>query len=155
MNLTIRLLKFGAVGASCLALQYVFLLFFAAVVHLYFAEAFAFLLSAQLNFALNQIFTWSDRKTVASPLIRWAKFNACALASALIVNASTFWALVECGVWTWVSMLLATCASTAFNFAMCSLVVFKPDRAASGSDAVLPNETLAPPSATLLGPATP
>lgn len=121
-----RVLRFVLVGVICLILQFALMSLFSEVMHLYFAEAGAFLLSAQLNFFLSQIFTWGDRQQNALSVMRWVKFNASALISVLIVNASIFFLLAELGVWTWAAMLVANVFSTAFTFVVNHFVVFTP-----------------------------
>jgi putative flippase GtrA len=96
--------------------------------HLYYADLIAFLLSAQVNFALSQVFTWGDRQHAEPLMARWTKFNASALISVSIVNAAVFWLLCETGVWVWLAMLIANVASTVWTFVVNHFVVFKAER---------------------------
>ena len=116
------------VGTTCYIVQLMLAHAVDLAVPLYCAEVVAFLLSAQLNFTLSQIFTWGDRQHVERLMKRWVKFNANALVSVAIVNATIFWLLVEAGVWFWAAMLLANLASTLWTFSMNHFVVFKAEQ---------------------------
>jgi putative flippase GtrA len=90
---SVRLLRFGIVGAGCGALQLagVYALIQAG---LYATVSFAlcFVASAQLNFLLSWRFTWADRRLEESNgrrLRRWAGYNLTALAG-LLVSTVTF-----------------------------------------------------------------
>jgi putative flippase GtrA len=128
MSFRNRIVRFALVGTLCLLLQYVLLTIFTDAIHLYFAETLGFMLSAQLNFLLSQTFTWGDRQQSSNLFVRWVKFNVSALISVLIVNASVFMVLVELGTWSWLAMLIANVASTAFTFVMNHFLVFSPER---------------------------
>lgn len=130
-------------------------------IHLYYADVVAFLVSAQLNFALSQSFTWKDRQHSEPLLARWVKFNANALLSVLVVNASVLWVLVGMDLTVWAAMLAANVASALWTFLVNHLLVFKsPD--AHHNSLPKPEKTLmyalpitptAPPSVALFMPA--
>lgn len=128
MSFRNRFIRFALVGTLCLLLQYALLTIFSDTLHLYFAEALGFMVSAQLNFLLSQTFTWGDRQQSSHLLVRWVKFNVTALISVLIVNATVFLLLVALGSWPWLAMLIANVASTAFTFVINHFVVFSPER---------------------------
>jgi putative flippase GtrA len=56
------------------------------------ANALAFLLAAQVNFALSSLFTWRDRRRTASLWRRWLAFHG-AIAAMALVNQSVFLAV--------------------------------------------------------------
>ncbi|MDT5068017.1 MAG: hypothetical protein QOJ95_810 [Mycobacterium sp.] len=135
MKLSHRLSRFVAVGSACFLLQYCLMEIFSHAVPLYFAEVFAFMLSAQANFVLSQVFTWADRNHAMDYMIRWVKFNAGSLASVLIVNATVFSFLTAVGGAPWLSLLVANAASTAFTFVMNHFVVFRGEPLAEADGA--------------------
>ena len=53
------------------------------------ANAVAFLLAAQVNFALSSLFTWRDRRRMAPLWRRWLAFHG-AIAAMALVNQSVF-----------------------------------------------------------------
>jgi putative flippase GtrA len=128
LNLAMRIGRFAIVGTMCYFVQLMLAHAIDFAVPLYCAEAIAFLLSAQLNFTLSQIFTWGDRQHAERLMKRWVKFNANALVSVAIVNATIFWLLVQAGVWIWAAMLLANLVSTVWTFSMNHFVVFKAEQ---------------------------
>jgi putative flippase GtrA len=85
-----RVVRFAAVGATCAAAQLA--LFWAvaeAGVHPSFANAFAFLVAAQMNFVLTRWVTWADRQTRRGLGLTWLHFmSAIGLTAAL--NFSVF-----------------------------------------------------------------
>lgn len=112
-------------GITCYLLQLGLIHVLSAAVHVYYADVIAFLLSAQLNFVLSQLFTWGDRQHAERLGTRWVKFNANALVSALAVNATAFFLLVQTGLPFWAAMLLSNVASALWTFLINHLVVFK------------------------------
>jgi putative flippase GtrA len=56
------------------------------------ANAVAFLLAAQVNFALSSLFTWRDRRRTASLWRRWLAFHG-AIAAMALVNQGVFLAM--------------------------------------------------------------
>jgi putative flippase GtrA len=125
--LPVRTVRFAAVGTLCYLVQLGLLLMLDHVMHLYYADVVAFLLSAQLNFVLSLLFTWADRQRAERPLVRWVKFNASALLSVAVVNVMVFYLLVHAGLWLWAAMLIANIASTVWTFVMNHFVVFKAE----------------------------
>jgi putative flippase GtrA len=129
LRLAERLARFAVVGVACYLVQLGLLHVLDNFMYLYCGDVIAFQLSAQLNFALSQIFTWGDRQHTERLLMRWVKFNANALLSVSIVNGAIFWTLVHVvGMWFWVAMLIANLASTVWTFTINHFVVFKGER---------------------------
>jgi putative flippase GtrA len=128
LSITVRIIRFAAVGTLCYLVQLGLMQALRHSMHLYYADVIGFLLSAQLNFLLSQIFTWGDRQHAESLMVRWAKFNASALLSVVVVNAVAFWLLAEIGVWVWLAMLVANVASTIWTFLVNHFLVFKAER---------------------------
>jgi putative flippase GtrA len=128
LSIAMRLIRFAGVGTLCYLIQLGLMHGLEHVMHLYYADLVAFLLSAQVNFALSQVFTWGDRQHAEPLMTRWAKFNASALISVSLVNAAVFWLLCETGVWVWLAMLIANVASTVWTFVVNHFVVFKAER---------------------------
>jgi putative flippase GtrA len=120
-----RLVRFAAVGASCYLIQLGLVHTLHGALSLYLADVVAFLISAQLNFALSQMFTWGDRREAESFGLRFVKFNANVLVSVIVVNGSVFWALVHVGFPFWSAMLAANVLSTAVTFVVNHYVVFR------------------------------
>ncbi|HJT91036.1 MAG TPA: glycosyltransferase [Mycobacterium sp.] len=123
-----RLARFAVVGICCYLVQLGLLHLVDGLLHLLVADMVAFLLSAQLNFALSHAFTWGDRQHTEHLFMRWAKFNVSALLSVTAVNATAFWLLVEAGLAFWLAMLIANIASTLWTFLMNHFVVFKDEQ---------------------------
>jgi putative flippase GtrA len=128
LNITARVIRFAVVGTLCYLVQLSVLAGLEHAMNLYYADLVAFLLSAQLNFTLSQIFTWGDRQHAERLAVRWVKYNASALIALSIVNALVFWLLVEIGMSTWLAMLIANGVSTIWTFVMNHFVVFKAER---------------------------
>jgi putative flippase GtrA len=125
LAIVIRIARFVAVGAMCYFIQLGFLHLLMSLMAVYIADIVAFMLSAQVNFSLSQLFTWGDRQTVERLSMRWLKFNLNALLSVTIVNAGILWMLVSVGLHLWSAMLLANCATACWTFAVNHLLVFK------------------------------
>jgi putative flippase GtrA len=128
MTLTPRILRFAAVGITCYLIQLGLVHLLHGVMSLYPADVLAFLVSAQVNFMLSQLFTWGDRQDAESLLLRFIKFNANAIVSATIVNATVFWLLVQTSLWIWAAMLLANVLSACWTFSINHFFVFKAER---------------------------
>lgn len=128
LSLIHRLIRFALVGVTCFLVQLGLLYLLESVLHLFIADALAFLMSAQLNFVLSQVFTWRDRRNTERLLMRWVKFNASALLSVTAVNVTVFWLLVEAGMPIWAAMFVANVASTVWTFLMNHFVVFKEEQ---------------------------
>ena len=124
-KLAMRVLRFGAVGVTCYLVQLGLLHLLQSIVHLYVADVAAFLLSAQVNFALSLILTWADRRGSERVVWQWIKFNANALLSVTLANAGVFWLLVQMGLHFWLAMLLANVVSAGCTFTINHLFVFK------------------------------
>ena len=124
-SLGARIARFGAVGGMCYLVQLGLLHVLQPFVYLYVADVAAFVVSAQVNFALSMVLTWDDRRGHERMLWRWAKFNANALLSVTLVNAGTFWLLVHVGLALWLAMLLANAVSAICTFTINHMFVFK------------------------------
>lgn len=119
-----RIIRFGIVGVTCFLVQLGLLQVLDEYVHLYYADVLAFLLSAQLNFVLSQLFTWGDRRDDEPAALRWVKFNANALVSVTLVNATVFYVLVQVGLPFWAAMAVANLASSLWTFLVNHFLVF-------------------------------
>ena len=128
VNLPVRIVRFAIVGSICFAIQLGIFHGLDRLVHLYWADLIAFILSAQLNFALSHFFTWGDRQHAERLTVRWIKFNASALLSVSAVNALAFWLFVAAGVWAWSAMLLANICSTICTFVLNHFLVFNAEQ---------------------------
>lgn len=132
VTLRLRIARFAMVGTLCLIFQWILVQPLHMVMHLYFADAIAFLCSAQLNFLLSFIWTWGDRTTSVGELesswrTRWLKFNTSAIMAAVAVNPTAFTILyswIELRLWA--ALLIANITSTAFTFCMNHFIVFRP-----------------------------
>ena len=127
-SLAHRIARFGAVGVSCYLVQLCLLHALQSTLHLYAADVVAFVLSAQVNFALSLVLTWGDRRGHERVLWQWVKFNANALLSVTLVNAGFFWLLVQIGLPFWLAMLLANAVSAGCTFTINHLFVFTGQR---------------------------
>jgi putative flippase GtrA len=125
VTLAHRIVRFGAVGVTCYLVQLSLLHALHPLLHLYPAEVLAFLFSAQVNFVLSLLLTWGDRRGAEWLPLQWAKFNANALISVIIVNATVFWLLVQVGLRFWLAMLLANAVSACCTFTVNHFFVFK------------------------------
>ncbi len=123
-----RTVRFGAVGVTCYLVQLGLLHMLQSFVHLYVADVTAFVLSAQVNFALSLMLTWADRRGSERVVWQWIKFNANALLSVTLVNAGVFYLLVQVGFHLWLAMLLANAVSAACTFSINHLFVFRRGR---------------------------
>ena len=88
----IRPMRFAMIGVACAVLQLGLLTLFVETAGLGpFANAAAFLITAQVNFLLNYRFTWADRGLVASRprWVQFLSFNAL-VAVAVVVNQSVY-----------------------------------------------------------------
>ena len=87
------------------------------------ANAVAFLLAAQVNFALSSLFTWRDRRRTAPLWRRWLAFHG-AIAAMALVNQSVFLA-----AWTALPALVASAAGIAVaavgNYLLGDRLVFR------------------------------
>jgi putative flippase GtrA len=120
-----RALRFALVGVLCFAVQYLALrILTAAGMSATPADAFGFLLSAQLNFTLSTFFTWGDRKdTFTRPLrVRWASFNGSILIT-LSINTGIFQLCRPIGELP--ASALGVIVGAAGNYVLCDLLVFR------------------------------
>lgn len=124
-----RPLRFAAVGGACAVLQLLALAALARLgVELHAADALAFVLCAQVNFALNSAITWRDRRASARAVAgRLAGYNALALGS-LAVNQVVF-ALALPATHYLIASALGLLAGALLNYTGCGRVIFR--RAAS------------------------
>lgn len=89
------------------------------------ANAIGFALSAQLNFALSQRVTFSDRRNSTSRASkRWMLFNTSALV-ALGVNTVVFHVVFSFGAMTIIASSIAVLTGMVVNFAMNSRLTFR------------------------------
>ena len=125
-----RPVRFAAVGATCAALQ---LLGLALLVRLgveqHVANALAFLLSTQVNFALSAAVTWRNRLAAGgSPTaVAWrlAGYNAMALGT-LVVNQAVF-ALALPAVHYLAASALGILAGMLLNYTVSGRVIFSAE----------------------------
>ncbi len=123
-----RPLRFGAVGGACALLQLVCLAgLVRGGVERHVANGVAFLLSAQVNFALSSAITWRERH--AAPLhlssvgARLASYNATAL-GALALNETVF-ALAATVTHYLAASALGILAGMLLNYTVSEAVVFR------------------------------
>ena len=122
-----RPLRFVGTGGVAGATQ---LTLFAVMSHLgwavFLANGLAFLLAAQINFALSWFFTWRDRLTNA-PIVRyWATFHG-SIALMALLNFAVF-AVGRNYVPLLVASALGILAGALGNYASGNLIVFRPWR---------------------------
>ena len=123
-----RLVRFGAVGATCALFQ---LFFLGQLVHrgaeLHLANTAAFIVSTQLNFVLSSLITWRDRfasrPSLAQLCKRLAGYNMLALAS-LAINQAIF-ALALPFTNYLVAAVLGILVGMILNYAMSGRVIFR------------------------------
>lgn len=125
-----RIAIFAIVGLSCFAGQLVLL---TIMVHLGVyrpaANAVAFVVSAQLNFALSSTVTWRDRPAAGrrGTRARWLAYNATAMVS-LGCNTAVF-TLAYRSLGTTPAAALGVLAGTCVVYLTCNLLVFRGRRA--------------------------
>ena len=93
------------------------------------ANGVAFLLAAQVNFALSVTFTWRDRADGRGLLRRWLAFHA-AIAGMAVVNMLVF-ALARAVAPALVASLLGIGVAAAGNFVVGDRLVFREHASAS------------------------
>lgn len=128
LSLVARIARFVAVGGTCYFIQLGLLHSLESLIALYIADVLAFMISAQVNFALSLLFTWGDRIGAERLSMRWLKFNLNALLSVTVVNAAIFWVLVSVGLQFWGAMLLANIATACCTFVVNHFLVFKGEQ---------------------------
>jgi putative flippase GtrA len=87
------------------------------------ANAVAFLLAAQLNFALSSLFTWRDRFQGQAIGRRWLVFHA-SIATMAVVNMAVF-AATRTVLPDLVASALGICAAAVGNFFIGDRLVFR------------------------------
>jgi len=87
------------------------------------ANAAAFLLSAQFNFALSSVFTWRDRLTKRSPVRRWVAFHG-AIALMAVVNLGVF-AVMRMVLPDIAASAAGICAAALGNFGLGDRLIFR------------------------------
>lgn len=123
-----RPIRFGAVGGTCALLQLLALEGLARLgLELHLANAIAFLLSTQVNFALSSAITWRDRLVLAQGRApvgrRLAGYNALALGS-LAINQGVF-ALALPAVHYLGASALGILAGMALTYAVSGRLLFR------------------------------
>jgi putative flippase GtrA len=124
-----RAVRFGAVAASCTAIQLLVLAGLARLgVSTLVANAIGFVLSAQANFVLSAQLTWRDRKPHSSSprarSMRWARFNAVAVI-ALVVNELVFTLGVHAGARLLPAAAAGILVGAALTFTLNNFVTFR------------------------------
>jgi putative flippase GtrA len=122
-----RVVRFGAVAASCTLGQLLVLAWLARLgVSEMVANGIGFGLAAQANFVLSAQVTWRDRKPHSAPLARWARFNTAAII-ALAVNELVFIMGVHAGLRLFVASFAGIVAGAALTFTLNNLVTFRDE----------------------------
>ncbi len=111
-------MRFLATGGVCAVVQLALLAVLLPYAHAIGANVIAFLLSAQLNFAISQTFTWRDRDTGGSGrgtlARRWLTFHAT-IATTFVLNMTVF-ALAQLVIPHLPAAALGILAASAINF---------------------------------------
>ena len=125
-----RIARFGAVGLFCLCFQLAVVKLIAPSLPLLVANAIGFVTSAQLNFTLSYLFTWSDskRQTGWRLAVTWSGYCLVAVGAAFI-NAAAFAALhILLPAPIEIIVILSTIASTCCTFLLNQFFIFRPER---------------------------
>ncbi len=125
-----RIARFAAVGASCgvvqLSVLHLLVASFGAEEHL--ANLVAFIISMELNFTFNQLFTWRDRwsseLTIDRFIARLLLFNVAASLTAGVMNQGVF-ALMNLFIWYLPAAAIGICVAAAANFLVNDRLVFR------------------------------
>lgn len=119
-----RALTFGLVGLVCFAAQYGVAWSIVRIgVSWPIGNAFAFFLSAQLNFVLSSLFTWRDRGARRWTVRRWISYNGTVLV-ALAVNSAVFTAIYPLAG-SLPASAVGVLAGAAANYLICNYLVFR------------------------------
>lgn len=124
-----RIARFGGVGILCLCFQIAVMKliepYFPAVV----ANAIGFITSAQLNFTLSYLFTWSDSKRQSGWRLAATWSGYCLVAvGATLINAAAFAALhILLSVQIEVIVVFAAIASTTCTFLINHFFIFRSE----------------------------
>lgn len=131
-----RIAKFGAVGLLCLCFQLVVMKLIEPFVPVLAANAIGFIISAQLNFTLSYLFTWSDSKRQRGWRLAATWSGYCLVAvGATFINSAAFAALhILLRARIDVIAIFATIASTCCTFVFNHFFVFRPKRNRHGKD---------------------
>lgn len=125
-----RIVRFAAVGGSCgvvqLSVLHLLVASFGTEEHL--ANLFAFIISMELNFALNQTFTWRDRwsgsLSFRQIVGRLLLFNVAASLTAGVMNQGVF-ALMNLFIWYLPAAAIGICVAASANFLLNDRLVFR------------------------------
>jgi putative flippase GtrA len=123
-----RVVRFLTVGGSCAVIQLSILhVLVVSGIEVHLANLIAFMISMEINFALNQAFTWRDRwssSLSAGRIIgRLALFNVAAALTAGVINQGTF-ALVNLFTSYLVAGAAGIVVAAGANFLLNDKVVF-------------------------------
>jgi putative flippase GtrA len=119
----VRPLRFLLVGGLCGAVQLgLFAVFLGGGVQTLPANVLAFLLSAQLNFALSRWFTWGDRRTLGL-VRRWLAFHG-SIAGTALLNQCMF-VVAQVATPDLVASALGIGAAAVVNFLVQDRLVFR------------------------------
>lgn len=125
-----RITRFLTVGASCgvvqLSVLHALVAGFGTEEHV--ANLFAFIISMELNFALNQTFTWRDRWSSSLSFQRIVGrlllFNVAASMTAGVINQGVF-ALMNLFIWYLPAAAIGICVAATANFLLNDRLVFR------------------------------
>jgi putative flippase GtrA len=95
------------------------------------ANVIAFLLAAQVNFALSSLFTWRDRQATAPVWRRWLMFHA-SIAAMAVVNQLVFLA-ARAVLPTLVAAAVGIAVAAVGNFLLGDRLVFRASWTGHGS----------------------
>ncbi len=90
------------------------------------SNVIAFLLAAQVNFALSSLFTWRDRRTAAPVWRRWLVFHA-SIAAMAVVNQLVF-VVARALLPTLMAAAAGIAVAAVGNFLLGDRLVFRPGR---------------------------
>ena len=133
----LRVVRFAMVAGSCTLLQLLILDFLNHLgVNRLLANGIAFVLSAQVNFALSALFTWRDRKPRLARhtksikatkagiwATRWIKFNTTALV-ALAINELVFAAALHEGIALFIGSAVGILSGAVVTFCVNHFITF-------------------------------
>jgi len=124
-----RVMRFLTVGGTCGIIQLSIL--HALVVwgiEEHISNLIAFVISMEINFAMNQLFTWRDRWTtslsVRKVIGRLLLFNVSASLTAGVINQGTF-ALMNLFMWYLPAGAIGICVAALANFMLNDRLVFR------------------------------
>ncbi|MGD0114648.1 MAG: GtrA family protein [Dehalococcoidia bacterium] len=125
-----RIVRFAAVGGSCGVVQLSVLHLLAAGIGVpwLLANFIAFIISMELNFSLNQLFTWRDRwSSQLTPqrfIARLLMFNAGASTTGIPLNQGIA-ALMGLFMWYLPAAAIGICVAASANFILNDRIVFR------------------------------